>query len=106
VAGTPKDPDSTIEALMYFLQESLYYGAKITTWHTVEHMLKTAVAAGVGVLLAGSLSKMFKSGVDSESVVEAETYFEFSGKRNKETATGNELVNQIIHTQSTYSLSK
>jgi hypothetical protein len=44
-----------------------------------------------------------KKGVDSESVVESETFYQPSGKINP--ATGKEFVDQVIHTQSTYNLS-
>lgn len=79
--------------------------------HTVEYAitLQTAhgmlafVSAIVGGVVAHAIPRALKRGVDSESVVESETYYQPSGKINP--ATGREFVDQVIHTQSTYNLS-
>lgn len=89
------DSADLLAKTMHFLQESLYYGAKLTTWRTVEHMTKTAVAAAIGIALAGKLSKVFKSGVDTESVVGCETYFEYTGERNPKTQKNSSIKSSI-----------
>ena len=91
-------------------EQSLVEAFADKAWYVIEHgllihagHLTAGLMAGVTVgTLHYVLPKLFKSGVDSESVVESETYYEPSGEINHE--TGNEFVNQVIHTHSTYNL--
>lgn len=75
-------------------------------WYVVDHAflihMGHMMAAFAGVAVYAAVHKFFKSGVDSQTVIECETYLEPTGEENKETKK--EYINQVIHTHSTYNL--
>lgn len=99
-SGGGAGSDSLIDIFMERALYTLDYALTLQSAHYLASF-GTAVIGGAVVAIA---SKLFKDrgGVDSESVVEAETYYEHSGEINPE--TGNEFINQVIHTHSTYNL--
>lgn len=86
------------------IKYSVNYGLTITIWHAIENVLKNSPSIMVTLLAYTGIRGLFSSGVDTESVVECDTFFESTGQRNF--ATNNEFIDQVINTQSTYNFKK
>jgi len=95
---------SVAGVVIHFLHDAAYYGVKLVTAHNMIDIMKlTLVGVFSGAVGHLSAKGLFTKAVGTETVVESPTLYR---QTNIESPSGNDYTDQIIHTVSTYKLSK